>query len=231
MYLDEHPESSIQDLWCTVEPQNLVQKAYPEVVDQFISKHTKRKPEKAKKKRKQAETSLNNLSDLMDALPKVTTKKKSRKVIAAVGVPSIQQFFKPKEVELEIPSDFSDCDENETFSEVLNEIVQRKPDLKKIGSKELFYDEVPLREQNTSTPSSCKYLLEDSILRRVQRKSYKPDFSDSFDHFLVDLGDNLPAVNQEVVTTEKSFFFEKLNDSVCDLFETSLNELIGFNNR
>lgn len=73
-YLEEHPEG-LDALWSTVEPQSLVQKAYPTVVEEFVERTTKKKPEKGKKKRKKAETSLNNMSALLDALPKVPKSK------------------------------------------------------------------------------------------------------------------------------------------------------------
>lgn len=230
-YLAEHPEG-IETLWCTVEPKNLVETAYPAIFDEFTQKTSKKKSKTAKKtaKRTKAETSLNNLSDLLEALPKVAKKSKA-KAKEVQGVPSIKTFFEAKPLQdLEVPSDFSDLDENETFSEILDKIVQQKPELSRLGSQELFYDEEPVtiskenQNPNTSTPSSGnykKFLLDDSLLRRVARKSYVPEYNNaSFDDFVVEFDDRPMAA-------EQSFFFEKVDNESCDIFESTLNELTG----
>lgn len=189
-----------------MEPQDLVQRAYPSLVDEFIARTTK--PAKRKRVRKQAETSLNDLSGLLEALPKISKKSNKEKAKKPPAAPITKYFPVVTELAIDVPSDFSDCSLNETYGDVINAIVSRKPDIEEIeNGRKLFYESQPA----TSTPTTTnKYLLDDTLLRRVKRKSYKDQFG-SFD--------------EQLQPIEMSFFFEKVNDSQ-DFFEASFNECL-----
>lgn len=206
------------------------------------------------------------MSGLLVALPKVG--RKSRKKPEVKGIQPITKFLSklsdendrspkknaPVPVEplqnsqdvINVPSDFSDCSMNDSVSDVINDIISRKPELEKLGEKNLFYEDSnprlkqslkKLTSPKTSTPKTSvkNYQLDDTLLQRIKRKSYqeqlkKVNLNNSFDDFFINyqysepvgpgLGDADPC--------EQSFFFEPLNNgSKHDIFEESLNKIIG----
>ncbi|XP_055846887.1 flap endonuclease GEN [Episyrphus balteatus] len=96
----------IQDLWTSVEPFNLMEESYPELVSEFLA--SKEKPKKVKKPRKvksqnilkEKNDSLNNLDDLLEATNEVAKslkpKKAPAKPKAKKGLQMIDKFFVAK---------------------------------------------------------------------------------------------------------------------------------------
>lgn len=100
----------ISDLWTTVEPYNMMQQAYPDVVEAFLK--SKEKPKKTSKKQKKAKKgtlnedqclgSLENLDDIMKATSEIakTVKPKrqarTKSTVSKEGLQMIDKFFKQK---------------------------------------------------------------------------------------------------------------------------------------
>ncbi|XP_067644435.1 flap endonuclease GEN [Eurosta solidaginis] len=109
-YESENPKG-LNSLWSTVEPFYLVENAYPDLVATFIK--SKEKPPKATKGRRKAklqdvpmQSSLENLTDLINATEDITkginTKKKSKpqqkRTNNKKGLQLIDKFFKRQKV-------------------------------------------------------------------------------------------------------------------------------------
>lgn len=100
--LIENPESS-ELLWTTIEPANLVEITYPDLVEQFLESKKKKKPVKEKKKRKTndktprknkkaKESSLNDMSGILEEIVNIKKTVKPRKKKETVTKP-INEFF------------------------------------------------------------------------------------------------------------------------------------------
>lgn len=106
-------EEALQSLWSTIEPIDLVEKAYPDLVEKFLQSKTKPKKTKAivrkpaKRTNKIANNSLHDMSSLQQALDEIdvpkakpratkkTTKKSPKAKKAKVTLQSLQKFFQP----------------------------------------------------------------------------------------------------------------------------------------
>ncbi|XP_055910917.1 flap endonuclease GEN [Eupeodes corollae] len=163
----------IQDLWTSVEPLNLMEEAYPEMVKEFLA--SKEKPKKVKKTRKpkaqdvlkDKTDSLNNLNDLLEATNEVAKSLKPKKAPAKSkpkkGLQMIDKFLIAKKPETTtkssfnpsglcstpknkcLPSDIDSDDDDFDMSGIINGIIRNtEPPIAKHNGHFLRYEPVKL---------------------------------------------------------------------------------------
>uniref|UniRef100_A0A336LP61 CSON010128 protein n=1 Tax=Culicoides sonorensis TaxID=179676 RepID=A0A336LP61_CULSO len=219
-------------------------------------------PRIRKKTKKAQDSSLNNMSGLLEAINQVAqskARKKTTKKALEKGIQPISKFLQVQaqstpqrnsrmplnsannqeaSFKIEIPSDFSDC-EDESFTDVINRILHQKPDTSQIDGRTLFYQENPQK-----TPLRKQFSKDDSILTKTLRKSFKIDLSvhhNSFDDFLINAykdqclqmqnepkpDENLAKKSSKINYFNASYFFQNISDGSIeeDLFEKNVKML------
>lgn len=156
--LIENPDS-LEMLWSTIEPANLVEIAYPDLVEIFLESKKKKKPVVEKKKRKTKdktprknkkakECSLNDMSGILEEIVKIKKTVKPRKKKETVPK-KINEFF-------QVQSETKACSLDD-MSGILGEInniktVRRKPASKTDSLTDLldFEDDADFDIENMS---------------------------------------------------------------------------------
>lgn len=165
---------ALEMLWTTIEPKDLVEQAYPELVEKFEESKAKGKSKKTKKNddpNKVTKTRATKTTKAVDEkAPKERTKKartvskkKTDEKLQAIDVffrkeqtgayasPKIKTSSKPMNLSA-FSLDFMESyqDDNMNLSEIINDMVTRPPNITDFNGKRLRFDEITVKGSESS---------------------------------------------------------------------------------
>ncbi|XP_063696741.1 flap endonuclease GEN-like [Culicoides brevitarsis] len=204
--------SSLNDMSGLIEAINDVEKS---------KKPTKKAPKKQLEKGIQPISKFLQLGALAQSTPTQKISPKTRTPLQIINRKREISFA------INVPSDFSDDEDmSGSYIDVINGILEQKPDKSQLDGLKLFYDE----------PRVTQFLSkDDSVLLKSKKKSFRIDLSvcnNSIDDFLLKASqqnyiyepEEAPATRDEL---NASYFFQGIteNPGTEDLFEESVQIL------
>lgn len=171
-YLNENPKG-IESLFSTIEPVDATERAYPTIVQDFLSKQKKPKASKKKADSKPrtkktvapapGNDSLNNMSDFLKATEEIERDLKKSKKKKKHDLPKIDRFLvksmilcsdfgpnssTPKRSGPLSLLDLEDDTDDFNYSDIIKNIISKPSDLRKYDGKRLKYDNVNYLNQS-----------------------------------------------------------------------------------
>ncbi|GLV36920.1 XPG-like endonuclease [Carabus blaptoides fortunei] len=161
--------NSLESLWSTIEPKYLVDKAYPNLVEEFIEKKNKGKKGTKRAKKKAQNTDLDQLTNQLHntsiSEPKIKKNRKKKIIDKAntLKTNTLDEYFKKTKVAKQIlpqnmslafdlnASTFGD-EEDSDISLIIDDIVSRNPTLP-VEIENLGYQIVMSHNENLSEDS------------------------------------------------------------------------------
>lgn len=254
----------LETLWTTIEPIELVNRIYPELVEEYELARVKvKKPTKVRgarkkkidpstptmvvaKKKVKHNDSLNNFDQMKDALDEAVIGKKSkRKGPQPVAMQRIDTFFEKAQAteKLQISdlslvgffvdnlNEDSDTENIQDLSNIVANIVQRSPVLKKCEGRDLIVRKIDTQEALVNV-SAINHSMDDidlmilnkkprtnSGIKNVSSLTEKNEMQSSTPHAKLCPSKRDLLYEEE---PERSFFFEDIKASV-DHFQKSMD--------
>lgn len=163
------PKDEPETLFNTVEPADLVEKLYPELVEAYVAQRAKPKnavkeKNKKKKKTKDPNTSLNDMSGMLDELLEVEKEllvQGRKRHNSDLVQTKLSHFYSRQTQEpssspmrlSEIDFEVSSTDDELNLSAILTDIINRSPKQKRFRGQKLRYEQMQVNQQEISTPN------------------------------------------------------------------------------
>lgn len=206
----EDEENSIELLYSTVEPQELVDKKYPQLVEEFLIRT--KKPDKPKKKKRDK-----NIAVTPRAKKKTKTKHKENiNPDKNVQQKKILDFIKP--IENNYDESFCDIlsDSEFNMSDIIKDIVQKSPAIKTLHGRVLRYDKV-----QTSSPLAIHNSPSISL-------QFKNDNNDN-DEDILEISMNSLSLNEKLVDKNDNKATKSKDNLRSQILKKSINQTLSDN--
>lgn len=238
VFLEEHPKG-FQELYSTIEPMDLMEKKYPDLIAIYLlsiekplkPKRTRKQPAKPKK----TKTALNDMSTLLLATEEIDLElKKSKKKKAPLRNAVLDKFLiKNKEdtpakhlqspfsricstpKNMDLPSDLEDDSEAFDISDIIKGIIKKTENPKILSGKALNYDEINYSRDDLDLISFSKSLKRKSTRSLIS--SMSSPRSPTTKRQTVDdsiVGMNASIISSSNLVTHVDKFIEKENLSL-----------------
>lgn len=203
-----------EKLWSTIEPQTLVDKAYPDLVDTF--KKSKIKPPKpSKRKKKQVDTENKDNTSITEPKPKKTrkTKKDAHKEIQEKAVVDLEDSFKELELGKSVKKKGATI---ENFFKKAIENSQRQKFLALSKGTEVDFDRNAMLTSTPAKPGNTAGTSEkcgNGVKTGMDWSSFYDEMDDEGD------GADLSDIIEGIISRRPDFFKDRLKD-----FDIEFNE-------
>lgn len=183
---------ALQILWSTIEPIDLVEKAYPELMSQFEESKAKSKSKKAKKPQDTAKLAKGDVEkETAVKLPKKVTsrtaKKKKDENVRPIDLffkkqftktvyssPKIKTTTKPMNLSafsIDFNSSYMLDGDDMNLSAIIDEMVSRPPNVTELNGKKLKFDEIAAKGIAIETVDEANELPSNEMMHGEKNKA------------------------------------------------------------